>query len=261
MMSDSLTREQVERFIPLSTLERETIEVDGGWCAVYSALRLMIDHDAVQRAEIEQVGTTLATWDTKCRDLENTLVQRHAFVTEQRVRMDDLEQQLRGMTQERNGIAKRWKEDFELRCSLEQQLAQVTQERDHWQAKFRHVHGQQVCELVTQRDAAEARIKDLEKQVRPSDMCFCGRSADEASGNVFEDHEPSCSVYLQARLTKLEEWIKFLKRDDNDEGKWESAGERCVDFYRNCDMALEGKPAPWQALAKETNGEQPFPTL
>ena len=45
-------------------------------------------------------------------------------------RVQALRQQLATMTEERDGIAARWKEGFDLRCTLEQQLAAMTQERD-----------------------------------------------------------------------------------------------------------------------------------
>lgn len=47
-----------------------------------------------------------------------------------------------------------------------------------------------------------------------------------------------------ARCAELEDWIRFLRDDDNDSGLYATNGESCVDFYRNCDLALEGKPVP-----------------
>lgn len=48
----TLSRDQVEQFLRLATLDRAIVNVDG-WIGVYSALRLMIDHDAAQRARIK----------------------------------------------------------------------------------------------------------------------------------------------------------------------------------------------------------------
>lgn len=45
-------------------------------------------------------------------------------------------------------------------------------------------------------------------------------------------------------ITRLRAWLVFLQREDCDEGTWASEDEVCVDFYRNIDMALKGKPAP-----------------
>lgn len=41
----------------------------------------------------------------------------------------------------------------------------VEQERDYWKRRFEYVHGQQVCELVRQRDEAEARAALLEAKL------------------------------------------------------------------------------------------------
>ena len=61
-----LTRDQVEQLIPLATHERTIVNVDG-WVGVYSALRLLIDHDAAQRDLLRQREEELATWKEKAR--------------------------------------------------------------------------------------------------------------------------------------------------------------------------------------------------
>ena len=50
----TLSRDQVEQFLRLATLDRAIVNVDG-WIGVYSALRLMIDHDAAQRATMTPI--------------------------------------------------------------------------------------------------------------------------------------------------------------------------------------------------------------
>lgn len=54
--SDYLTREQVELLCPLANFARQTVKTKGGHIGVYSALALMIDHDVVQRAELERLN-------------------------------------------------------------------------------------------------------------------------------------------------------------------------------------------------------------
>jgi regulator of replication initiation timing len=54
-----LTREQVEAFTPLASLEQQAVTIDGGYCGVYVALTMMIDTDAALRAENERLCNPL----------------------------------------------------------------------------------------------------------------------------------------------------------------------------------------------------------
>lgn len=56
-----LTREQVEAMIPLTNMDAQTVNLDGGegFVGVYTALLLMIDTDATMRAEVERLTEQL----------------------------------------------------------------------------------------------------------------------------------------------------------------------------------------------------------
>ena len=62
------------------------------------------------------------------------------------------------------------------------------------------------------------RIRDLTACLaeRPPDMCQCGRSSSDAVGDVFQDHESTCAVYLHAKVRVMAEAQGQLiaQRDD-----------------------------------------------
>jgi len=63
-MSDSLTREQVEQFKALATLDRQIVNLGyegGGWTGIDSALSMMIDTDAALRQQLTELRTELAS--------------------------------------------------------------------------------------------------------------------------------------------------------------------------------------------------------
>jgi hypothetical protein len=123
-----------------------------------------------------------------------------------RQREEELQQQCRQVGYESVALlADAFCEVMNQRTDLRDQLAAMTAERDEALKKARWKH--------THDDSLEL---ELEKQLTTA----------------------------VARITQLEGWLQFIKRDDSDAGTWESADESCVDFYRNCDMALEGKPIP-----------------
>ena len=88
-MNQPMTREQVEH-VADSMTEKDWLE-----------------HDASQRALLRQREEELALAVEQARSQERTY----------------WKQQLAAMTEERDDIAIRWKNNFELRCDVEQQLA------------------------------------------------------------------------------------------------------------------------------------------
>ena len=105
-----LTRDQVAQLIPLATHERTIVNVDG-WVGIYSALRLLIDHDAAQRDLLRQREEELARLKViQGIDLKNNNAYRQEVI--------DLRAQLAAMTAERDAYR---------RClaAHEQQLANL----------------------------------------------------------------------------------------------------------------------------------------
>lgn len=105
-----LTRDQVEQLIPLATQYRTIVNVDG-WVGVYSALRLLIDHDAAQRDLLRQREEAV-------EQLTRDVVNREKEVDVMMAQRNLAEAQLAAMTAERDAYR---------RClaAHEQQLANL----------------------------------------------------------------------------------------------------------------------------------------
>lgn len=88
-----LTRDQVEQLIPLATQDRTIVNVDG-WVGVYSALRLLIDHDAAQRDLLRQREEAV-------EQLTRDVVNREKEVDVMMAQRNLAEAQLAAMTAER----------------------------------------------------------------------------------------------------------------------------------------------------------------
>ena len=94
----TLSRDQVEQFLRLATLDRAIVNVDG-WIGVYSALRLMIYHDAAQRDQLAVMTEERDTWRTQYESCHVLHLEAQAECEEKntfmlKVRAIDAEQQL-----------------------------------------------------------------------------------------------------------------------------------------------------------------------
>ena len=107
----------------------------------------------------------------------------------------------------------------------------------------------QLAAMTAERD----EVVKLSRYAVHEALLSTGHTKDEHTASVFGQWHKAIDDAIkaeqqlaaaQARCAQLEGWLRFIKRDDSDAGTWESADESCVDFYRNCDMALEGKPIP-----------------
>jgi len=72
-MCDELTREDVEAFRALATHDRIIVDVRGQWVGAFSALSMMVDHDAAQRATIQQRAERIKALETALLDASRVI--------------------------------------------------------------------------------------------------------------------------------------------------------------------------------------------
>ena len=144
--------------------------------------------------------------------------------------VESLHQQLTAMTEERNDLD-------DTRMGLEAELTDMTKARDQWKG------------FATHRIPTHGPCCTCQRCGLDHDACRC--DLDDVAAEL---------ETAQQEIARLKGWITFLKMDENDDGQCASGSEPCVDFYRNCEMALEGKPLP-RAMAgtKEGAGSVPPP--
>ena len=74
--------------------------------------------------------------------------------------------------------------------------------------------------------------------LRPDDQCPCGREASEAVGDPLQDHEPTCAVYLAAKLDAVQGFgVQQGDRAEQAERHLTVARETIARLNRRCQKA------------------------